>query len=66
MPRNTRTSQASASTQRDPTIVLSGDEDGAVQPRRRLDPEVYERLRDLQRSFALNKMLLCQSSRQIF
>ena len=49
MPRNTRTSQASAS--REKPIVLSGDEDGAVPPRMRLDEEVYEQLREKQRSF---------------
>ena len=48
MPRNTRTSQASAS--REKPIVLSGDEDG-VAPPRRLDEEVYEQLREIQRSF---------------
>ena len=49
MPRNTRTSQASAC--REKPIVLSGDEDGAVPPRMRLDEEVYEQLREMQRSF---------------
>ena len=31
--------------------MLSGDEDGAVPPRMRLDEEVYEQLREMQRSF---------------
>ena len=55
MPRSTKNSRASASTgdERDPPLVLSGEEDG-VAPPPRIPPEVKERLRQMQQACTLS------------